>query len=88
MNRPSHVCTHGCVISVTSYLNAPHAQSRIGGHHYLATAPPRADINNGAILNPSSVLKVVISSAAEAKYAALFKNGKAGILERTIPLRS
>jgi hypothetical protein len=72
-----------------SYLNAPHARSRIRGHHYLSNAPPRADINNGAILNPSSVFKVVISSTAEAKYTALFKNGKAGILERTIPaLRS
>jgi hypothetical protein len=66
-----------------SYLNAPHARSRIRGHHYLSNAPPRADINNGAILNPSSVLNVVVSSAAEAEYAALFENGKAGILERT-----
>jgi hypothetical protein len=69
--------------SDASYLNAPHARSRIGGHHYLSNAPPRADINNGAILNPSSVLKVVVSSAAKAEYAALFENGKAGILERT-----
>jgi hypothetical protein len=69
--------------SDASYLNAPHARSRIGGHHYLSNAPPRADIKNGAILNPLSVLKVVVSSTAEAKYTALFKNGKAGILERT-----
>jgi hypothetical protein len=69
--------------SDASYLNAPNARSRIGGHHYLSNAPPQTDINNGAILNPSSVLKVVISSAAEAEYAALFENGKAGILERT-----
>jgi hypothetical protein len=54
--------------SDASYLNA---RSRIGGHHYLSNAPPQADINNGAILNPSSVLKVIISSAAEAKYTAL-----------------
>jgi len=69
--------------SDASYLNAPKARSRIGGHHYLTNAPPRADIKNGAILNPSSVLNVVVSSAAEAEYAALFENGKAGILERT-----
>jgi hypothetical protein len=69
--------------SDASYLNAPHARSGIGGHHYSSNAPPWADINNGAILNPSSVLKVVVSSTAKAKYAALFENGKAGILERT-----
>jgi hypothetical protein len=69
--------------SNASYLNAPNACSRIGGDQYLSNAPPQTDINNGAILNPSSVLKVVISSAAEAEYAALFENGKAGILERT-----
>jgi hypothetical protein len=26
--------------SDASYLNAPHARSRIGGHHYLSNAPP------------------------------------------------
>lgn len=70
------------VDSDASYLNAPNARSRIGGHHYLSNAPPLPDINNGAILNPSSVLKVVVSSAAEAEYAALFENGKAAVLER------
>jgi hypothetical protein len=34
-------------------------------------------------LAPSSVLKVIVSSTAEAEYTALFENGKAGILERT-----
>jgi hypothetical protein len=65
------------VHSDASYLNEPKARSHIGGHFYMTNKPPKLDlIHNGAILNPTGVLKVVVSSAAEAEVGALFVNGK------------
>lgn len=71
------------VHSDASYLNEKEARTRFGGHHYLTNAPPKQDINNGAILNPTSVLDVVVSSAAEAEIGGLFKNAKEAVPTRT-----
>jgi hypothetical protein len=50
----------------------------------MTNKPPKPDlIHNGAILNPTGVLKVVVSSAAEAEVGALFVNGK-----EIIPIRT
>lgn len=58
--------------SDASYLNETKARSPIGGHFYLSNKAPKPDLlHNGAILNPTGVLKVVVSSAAEAKIGAL-----------------
>ena len=54
-----------------SYLSKPKARSRAGGHFFLsnkATIPQ----NNGAILNISHIIKHVMTSATEAKLAALY----------------
>mgnify|MGYP006183795327 CR=1 FL=1 len=66
--------------SDASYLNAPKAQSHIGGHYFLGWIP-RDNIPtklNGAIHVISTILKFVAASAAEAKLGALFVNAKEG----------
>ena len=53
------------------YLRKPKAHSRAGGQIFLSNhseLPP----NNGAILNIAHIIKNVISSATEAKIAALY----------------
>jgi hypothetical protein len=69
-----------------SYLTAPKAQSRAAGYHFLSSHPqdptkppgpndpPAPGI--GAINVLCSIMREVISSAAEAELAALFHNGK------------
>jgi hypothetical protein len=37
---------------------------------------PKPEIDNGMVLNPTGVLKVIVSSAAEAEVGALFVNAK------------
>ena len=64
------------VHSDSSYLNEPDARSRAGGHYYLGNKPPKPDINNGPILTLTTVLGVVLSSAAEAEVGALFVTAK------------
>eukprot|EP00804_Cyclotella_cryptica_P009803 CCRYP_013232-RA/>CCRYP_013232-RA protein AED:0.30 eAED:0.25 QI:0/0/0/1/0/0/3/0/606 len=61
--------------SNASYLNAPSAPSRIGGHFFLGWAPcDHLPIKlNGAIHVISTILKFVAASAAEAELGALFK---------------
>ena len=57
--------------SDASYLSEPEARSRAGGHIFLSNDveyPP----SNGAILTIAQVIKRVMSSATEAKMAALF----------------
>ena len=59
------------VHSNASYLSKSKAQSRAGGHFFLSsnsTIPP----NNGAILNIAHIIEHVMSSATEAKIAALY----------------
>jgi hypothetical protein len=51
--------------SGASYLNEENAHSRAGGHHFLSENVPYP-ANNRAIHNKASIIKAVISSAAEA----------------------
>ncbi len=71
------VLTYNCskmvmaVHSNVSYLCEPKAKSRAGGHFFMST---NAEIpsNNGAILNIAHIIKHVMTSATEAKLAALY----------------
>jgi len=77
--------------SDASYLSAEKARSWVGGHAFLGdnlndnSALPTTPIeHNGAIHADSSILKHVMTSAAE-EIAALFKNGKpATIIRNTL----
>ena len=70
--------------SDASYLSAPNARSRVGGHHFLTnTTNIGTTDNNGAILNIASILRNVMSSAAEAEVGALFVNAKEAVVIRT-----
>ncbi len=61
-------------------MNAPEAQSHIGGHYFLGWIPhDNIPIKlNGAIYVISTILKFVATSTAEAKLGALFVNTKEG----------
>ena len=61
--------------SDSSYLNAIRARSRQGGHFYLGNKTD-PNILNGTILNLAAIMKMVLSSAAEAEFGALFHNTK------------
>ena len=67
--------------SDTSYLSEPKARSRAGGYFYMGTNDPT--FINGPILTPTGVIKVVVSSAAEAETAGLFTNMKEAAILRT-----
>jgi hypothetical protein len=74
--------------SDASYLSKPRARSRMAGYHYLSTHPDKLKADktpplNGAVLVPSNIMKVVVSSAAEAELGALFHNGQDAIALRT-----
>ena len=68
--------------SDSSYLNAVGTRSRQGGHLYLGNKS-EPDILNGADLNLAAIMKMVLSSAAEAKFGALFHNTKEATPLRT-----
>jgi hypothetical protein len=68
--------------SDAGYLNESKGRSRAGGHFYLGNKDNANDINNGAILNPTGILKHVASSASEAELGALFVNCKEGVILR------
>ena len=64
--------------SDASYLTAPKAQSRAGGHFFLGSLPIDGKFItlNGLIHSLCSILKFVAASAAEAELGALFLNAK------------
>ena len=64
------------VHSNASYLTAPKARRRAGGHFFLSSIPKdRCPIRlNGAILTQCCILKCVAASAAEAELGSLFFN--------------
>ena len=75
------------VHSDASYLTAPKARSRAGGHFFLGSIPKDGcPIRlNGAILTQCAILKCVAASAAEAELGALFLNAMdAKILRLTL----
>jgi hypothetical protein len=66
------------VHSNASYLSKPSACSHVGGNFFCSANsdnPP----NIGAVLNISKILKAVMSSAAEAKFGALYINTRKAI---------
>ena len=60
--------------SDASYLSEPKARSRAAGHFYLSSHSTHA--NNGPIHTVCSIIKNVMSSAAEAEIAAAFLTAK------------
>ena len=66
------------VHSDASYLTAPGARSRAGGHFFLGSIPKDGcPIRlNGAVLALSTILRCVAASAAEAELGALFLNAQ------------
>jgi hypothetical protein len=69
--------------SDAGYLNETKARSRAGGHFFLGNLPGKPEAHNGAILNPTGILKHIASSATEAEVGALFVNTKEGEIVRT-----
>jgi hypothetical protein len=69
--------------SDAGYLNETKARSRAGGHFFLGNQPNKPEVTNGAILNPTGILKHIASSATEAEVGALFVNTKEGEIVRT-----
>ena len=66
------------VHSDAGYANEKRARSRAGGHFFLSNNNSSAP-NNGAILTMSTIIKAVMSSAAEAELGALFLNAKEAV---------
>jgi hypothetical protein len=72
--------------SDASYLSEPNACSRMGGHFFLSSPPldptrqplatDKHPPENGAIHVNSTILKVVVASAAEAEIGAMFYNSQ------------
>jgi hypothetical protein len=66
------------VHSDAGYCNETNLRSQAGGHFFLSDDvdnPP----NNGAILTVVTIIKAVMSSAAEAELGALFLNAKEAV---------
>ena len=61
--------------SDSSYLNAVGARSHQGSHLYLGNKS-EPDILNGMVLNLAAIMKIVLSSTAEAEFGALFHKTK------------
>ena len=68
--------------SDSSYLNAVGARSRQGGPFFLGNKS-NPDILNSAILHLAAIMKMVLSTAAEAEFDALFHNTKEATPLRT-----
>jgi hypothetical protein len=64
--------------SDASYLSVSHARIRLGGLFFLGNKPPEHDKVNGSILNVASVIKNVVTSAAESEVGAFFHNAQSG----------
>ena len=64
--------------SYASHLLEPLSKSRVAGHFYLTQKSDR-DIDNGAVLILSKIIKHVMGSAGESEVAALYYNCKSAI---------
>lgn len=81
------------VHSDASYQSETQSRIRAGGFFFLSSAAPNHTTNidpnseppphNGPVHVPCTILKVVVSSAAEAEVGALFYNGKEAAWLRT-----
>jgi hypothetical protein len=72
-----------CIHSDAGYANEKNARSRAGGHFFISNNDQHP-INNGAIMTNATIIKAVMSSAAEAELGALFLNAKEGVYLRQI----
>jgi hypothetical protein len=71
--------------SNAGYLNEPEARSRAGGHFFMSSTPKNGvQQHNGSVLTLSTILRMVVASAAEAEIGALFLNAKEGVNIRNI----
>jgi hypothetical protein len=66
------------VHSDAGYCNKKNARSQAGGHFFLSN-DKQTPSNNGAILTNATIIKAVMSSAAEAELGALYLNAKEAI---------
>jgi hypothetical protein len=71
------VCYHASnmilkIHSDAGYLNKFKVGSHTGSHFYFGSHDNKLKLHNGAILNPTGILRQVASAASEAKYGALF----------------
>ena len=64
------------VQSDASYLSRSHSRSVVGGLAYLVNADSPHNKIDGSITSFSNIIGVVVASAAEAEYAALFSAGQ------------
>ena len=71
------------VHSDTGYCNEKKSRSRAGGHFFL-TNDDKNPHNNGAILTIATIIKAVMSSAAEAELGALYLNAHEAVYLRQI----
>ena len=69
--------------SDTSYLSEREARSRAGGHFFLSE-DKHIPLNNDAVHNTSSVIKAVMSSAADAELGALYINTREAVPMRLL----
>jgi hypothetical protein len=60
------------------YLSVSNARSRLGGLFFCGDKSPQQDTLNGSILNVTSIIKNVVSSAAESEVGACFHNAQSG----------
>jgi hypothetical protein len=71
--------------SYAGYLNETEAISRAGGHFFMSSNPKSGQQqHNGTLLIFSTILRMVVASAAETEMGALFLNAKEGINIRNI----
>jgi hypothetical protein len=64
----------------SGYLNEPEARSRAGGNFCMSSKPRNGEQqHNGSIITLSTILQIVVASAAEAEIGALCLNAKEGI---------
>ena len=71
------------VHSDAGYANEKKARSRAGGHVFLSNNEPDPP-NNEAILTNATIIKNVMSSAAEAEIGALYLNAREAVYLRQI----
>jgi endonuclease/exonuclease/phosphatase (EEP) superfamily protein YafD len=72
--------------SDAGYLNEPEARSRAGGHFFMSSKPKKGEQqHNGPLLTLSTILRMLVTSAAEAEIDALFLNAKERINIGTPP---
>ena len=71
------------VHSDAGYCNVKNSRSRAGGHFYLSDGEDDSP-NNGAILTIATIIKAVMSSAAEAELGAIYLNAREAVFIRQI----